>query len=70
MGQKCLTSRNKAPSTKIIFQIFVNGALFFEEVTSVPAVYLVLGGAKGRMSQTREVPLFCCCQALNRAMID
>ncbi|MDA9460386.1 hypothetical protein B835_262 [Enterococcus mundtii 3F] len=48
----------------------MNGALFFEEVTSVPAVYLVLGGAKGRMSQTREVPLFCCCQALNRAMID
>ncbi|MDA9461262.1 hypothetical protein B835_1153 [Enterococcus mundtii 3F] len=38
---------NKAPATKIVFQIFVAGALFSEKVTSVPAVYSVLGGAKG-----------------------
>ncbi|PTO36447.1 hypothetical protein C6P52_14040 [Enterococcus mundtii] len=27
-GQKCLASRNKTPSTKIVFQIFVDGVLF------------------------------------------
>ena len=32
--QKCLASRNKTPSTKNVLQIFVDGALFFEEVTS------------------------------------
>jgi len=38
------------PATKIVLQIFVAGALFFEVVTSVPAVYSILGGARGRMS--------------------
>jgi len=37
-GQKCVASRNKASSMKIVLQIFVDGALFLEEVTSVPAV--------------------------------
>ncbi|MDA9461837.1 hypothetical protein B835_1764 [Enterococcus mundtii 3F] len=31
----------------------MDGALFFEEVPSVPAVYLVLDDARGRMAQTR-----------------
>ncbi|PQC30573.1 hypothetical protein CUM97_08540 [Enterococcus mundtii] len=28
-GQNCSASRNKTPSTKIVLQIFVDGALFF-----------------------------------------
>ncbi len=41
-GQKCSASRNKAPSTKIVLQIFVDGALFFEEVASLLVVNLIL----------------------------
>ena len=37
---------------KIVLQIFVDGALFLEEVTSVPAVYSVSGGGRGRLSQS------------------
>ncbi len=46
-GQKCSVSRNKAPATKIVFQIFVAGVLF-PKVTSVPVVYPVLGGGRER----------------------
>ncbi|MRI73139.1 hypothetical protein FDP51_03740 [Enterococcus mundtii] len=35
-GSKCLASRNKAPSTKIIFQIFVDGALFSKRLLLFP----------------------------------
>lgn len=51
-SQKCLTSKNKASSTKIVFQLFVDDALFYEELPSVSAVYLVLDDARGRMAQT------------------
>ncbi|WP_146095571.1 hypothetical protein [Enterococcus mundtii] len=38
------------PATKIVLQIFVAGALFFKEVISIPTVYSIFGGARGRMS--------------------
>ncbi|PQF21656.1 DUF3788 domain-containing protein, partial [Enterococcus mundtii] len=34
--QKCSASRNKAPSTKIVFQIFVDGALFPKRLLLFP----------------------------------
>ncbi|PQC28696.1 DUF3788 domain-containing protein, partial [Enterococcus mundtii] len=33
---KCLASRNKAPSTKIVLQIFVDGALFPKRLLLLP----------------------------------
>ncbi|MDA9461509.1 hypothetical protein B835_1407 [Enterococcus mundtii 3F] len=39
--------KNKTPSTKIILQILVDGVLFFEEFTSVSAVYSILSSARG-----------------------
>ncbi len=50
--QTCLASKNKALSTKIVFQLFVDDALFYEELPSVPAVYLILDDARGRMVKT------------------
>ncbi|PQF26021.1 DUF3788 domain-containing protein, partial [Enterococcus mundtii] len=35
-GQKCSASRNKAPSTKIVLQIFVDGALFPKRLLLFP----------------------------------
>ncbi len=37
---------------KIVLQIFVDGALFLEEVTSVHTVYSVSGGGRGWVSQS------------------
>ncbi|PTO42582.1 hypothetical protein C6P50_02945 [Enterococcus mundtii] len=36
LEQKCLASINKAPSTKIVFQIFVDGALFPKKLLLFP----------------------------------
>ncbi|PTO37703.1 hypothetical protein C6P52_11930 [Enterococcus mundtii] len=34
--QRCLASKNKAPSTKIVFHIFVDGALFSKKLLLFP----------------------------------
>ncbi len=44
--------KKKASSTKIVFQLFVDDAFFYEELPYVLAVYLVLDDARGRMAQT------------------